>query len=180
MQRAEEKSSPAYHPSFFFFPAPQSLLPSFCLFLWLSASIRSAITHDGTTVATCSTSLGVQTLSPGERQPEQSKRQLCSLDSQSEAKMHNICIWDDSQLQVVWLIQLMVRARWRAWSLWMLSLWGLKVTSPFHLRREYCTPGVNSIMSARCGQTAKAVILLFSFLFSSPVQQYMTSHEHQD
>lgn len=95
---------------------PQSLLPSLCLFSNFLHLFRR-LTYMNTRVFTSILHHWVQTSSPGEHQPKQTKGRLCGVAVRGE--MENICIQNDSQLQVVWLIQLIIRAWLWAWSLWM-------------------------------------------------------------
>lgn len=86
-----------------------------------------------------------------------------SPELQSKAKMDNICIYDDSQLQVVWLIQLIIKAQ-----LWASSLW---MSSQKHVLVVYLVNILHQLLSCLCqlcvcvcmclyGQTAQAVILI--------------------
>lgn len=71
------------HPSSIFSPVPQSLLPSFCLFFDF-LHLFSLLSYMNTSVFKYSTSLGVQTLSPGEHPPKQTKRQLSGVAVQGK------------------------------------------------------------------------------------------------
>lgn len=105
MQWAEEKQPPTInlcicpsHP--YFHPSVYSL--TFCFY-------SSQLSYKNTRAFKSTTSQQVQTLSPGEHR---AKQRDSSPELQSKAKMDNICICDDSQLQVVWLIQLIITARY--------------------------------------------------------------------
>lgn len=89
MQRAENKSSPPTPIICLFIYPSISLLPSLCLFFDF-LHLFNQPTYMNTRVFKYSTSLGVPTLSPGEHQPKQTKRQLSEVAVQGKAD--NICI----------------------------------------------------------------------------------------